>query len=60
MRHAISRAADQIDAELTHNPYDCGESREDARRVMHVWPLGVSFDIDDDRREIRVISVWQI
>jgi hypothetical protein len=60
MRHAISRAADQIDVELTRNPHDCGESREDARRVMYVWPLGVSFDTDDDRSEIRVISVWQI
>jgi plasmid stabilization system protein ParE len=60
MRHVVSRAADEIDAELERKPHDCGESREGGRRVMFVWPLGVSFKIDEDRQEVRIISVWHI
>jgi len=60
MRHAIGRAADQIDAVLQWKPHECGESREAGRRVMFLWPLGISFRIDEDQQEVRVISVWQI
>jgi hypothetical protein len=60
IRFAISRAADQIDTELSRAPHDCGESREVGKRVMFVWPLGVSFEINDNQNEVRVISVWQI
>jgi hypothetical protein len=59
LRHAINRAVDHIDAELERDPYACGESREANRRVMFVWPLGVSFTIDEKQKEVRVISVWQ-
>jgi hypothetical protein len=48
-RHAIARAADEIDAVLKREPRDCGESRDGGRRVMFVWPLGVSFKIDEER-----------
>jgi hypothetical protein len=58
MRHAISDAADQIDAALERNPHDCGESRDGDRRVMHKQPLGVLFEINDDGRQVRVLSVW--
>jgi hypothetical protein len=60
LRHLISRAVDQIDAELEWNPHNCGESREGGERVMFVWPLGTSFKVDEVEREVRVISVWQI
>jgi hypothetical protein len=59
LRFAITRAADLIDVALTRDPHDCGESREGARRVMYVWPLGVSFEVDDAQHEVRVFSVWQ-
>jgi len=58
MRHAIRDAADRIDAMLQWNPSDCGESREGQRRVMHIWPLGVNFEIDEPRRRVRVTAVW--
>ena len=60
MRHAINRAADQIDVELERDPHDCGESRDGGRRVMFVWPLGASFKAGENEQEVRVISVWQI
>jgi hypothetical protein len=60
LRFAITRAADLIDVALTRDPNDCGESREGTGRVMHVWPLGVSFEVDDAQHEVRVFSVWQI
>jgi len=46
MRHAIRAAADEIDSALVVNPLEYGESRDESRRVMYVWPLGVSFEVD--------------
>jgi plasmid stabilization system protein ParE len=59
-RYSINQAVDQIEAELKRNPHESGESRDGKRRIMIAWPLGVSFEIDETRREVRVISVWQI
>ena len=58
MRHAIRSAADRIDALLQSNPRECGESREGDNRVILIWPLGVSFEIDEPQRRVRVTAVW--
>ena len=58
MRHAIKDATDQIDAALGRSPHECGESRDVGRRMMFVWPLGVLFEVNDDQRQVRVLSVW--
>ena len=60
LRYAITQAADRIDAELSSNPRGCGESREGDRRVLYVWPMGVSYKIDEDQQRVRVISVWKV
>jgi hypothetical protein len=57
-RRAIRDAADRMDAALRQDPNECGESRDGNRRVMLIWPLGVFFDVDGDRRQVRVLSVW--
>jgi hypothetical protein len=59
LRYVISRAVDHIDDELRRDPYACSESREAGRRVVYLWPLGISFTIDEKQRQVRVISVWQ-
>ena len=59
LKHAINQAVDRIDSELSSRPQDCGESREHDRRAFYVWPLGVSYIIQEDDRLVRIISVWQ-
>jgi hypothetical protein len=58
LRHAIRSAADQIDAALARDPNQCGESRDSGHRIMLVSPLGVLFHVDENRRQVRVLSVW--
>ena len=58
IRAEIRRAADEIDAALARNPHDCGESRDEGRRIVLVFPLGVLVDIDEAQRQVRVLSVW--
>lgn len=60
IRHDLNLAANQIDIDLAHHPQDCGESRDEDRRVMFVWPLGVSYRVDESHREVRITSVWRI
>jgi hypothetical protein len=60
MRHAIRDSADRIDAALERSPYDCGESREPGKRMMFEGRLGVRFEVRDEQREVRVLSIWTI
>ena len=60
MRHAIRASADQIDAALERNPHDCGESRDEGERMMFEGRLGILFEVRDEQREVRVLSVWTI
>lgn len=60
MRHAIKEAAFRIDAMLERRPNDAGESRNAGRRMMFEWPLGVLFEVSDQARQVRVLSIWQI
>jgi hypothetical protein len=59
-RSAITSATQTIDQNLRIDPHDCGESREKKDRVHFVFPLGIRFTIDDDKRIARVIEVWSI
>jgi hypothetical protein len=60
MQYAVTRAADSIDDELTLRPHEFGESRENDKRVGFVWPLGVSYEVNEPAKKVRVLSVWQI
>jgi plasmid stabilization system protein ParE len=60
MRHAVRESADRIDASLARNPHDCGESRDAGMRMMFEGRLGILFTVHDERREVRVLSVWTI
>jgi hypothetical protein len=45
-RTAVSKAADQIDAELRHDAHLKGESRDENTRVLLIHPMGVFFRVD--------------
>jgi hypothetical protein len=58
LRFAIRDVADQMDAALSRAPHQCGESRDEGHRILLVSPLGVLFQVDDNERQVRVLSVW--
>lgn len=57
-RHAVTEAADRIDAALRLSPNEVGESREDARRIHFDRPLAIYFKISDPDRTVLVLAVW--
>ncbi len=59
-RQAITQAAHAIDQELQRSPQDKGESREEGERVLFVLPLGILFQVDEQRSEVYVLHVWHI
>jgi hypothetical protein len=59
LRQAITAATHAIDAELQDDPYRQSESREQEERVLFVHPLGVRFEVDDDKRVVWVLDVWR-
>jgi hypothetical protein len=59
-RAAVTAAADQIDADLTADPLNAGESRGGDTRIHIVSPLAVYFDVDDVQHEVSVWAVWRV
>jgi plasmid stabilization system protein ParE len=55
---ALAQAANEIDDRLAKEPIALGESRSGSTRVWFVGPLGVTFEIREDDRLVRVIDVW--
>jgi flavin-binding protein dodecin len=45
VRDAVARAADELDATLSRNADQQGESREDGVRVTFATPLGINFEV---------------
>jgi plasmid stabilization system protein ParE len=58
-RDAIRLAADSPDRELASAPHDLGESRPGGRRIAHWLPLGISFEIHEEDRSVKVLAVWE-
>ncbi|NLX97421.1 MAG: hypothetical protein GXY83_14730 [Rhodopirellula sp.] len=58
LREAISSAVYQIDQLLSSDPEEQGESREEARRILLLSPLGVLFRVEDNSRRVTVFHVW--
>jgi len=59
LRQALTAATHRIDQELHTDPYRQSESREDEERVLFVYPLGVQFEVDLQRRIVWILHVWQ-
>ena len=58
-RQLITEATNTIDSHLAVNPHECGESRPNGARILHVVPLGVLFSADEINRTVIVQAVWQ-
>jgi len=59
-RSAITAVVHSLEQELIANPNNVGESREEGERVAIVYPMGVTFEIDDDKRTVHVLHVWDM
>jgi hypothetical protein len=58
MRHALTAATHQLDQKLRSDPISASESRGADDRVQFEFPLGVSFEIDQQRSEVRILHTW--
>jgi hypothetical protein len=59
-RSRVTAATRDIDRTLARDPVEAGESRPDGVRILHILPLGILFDIDVNRRAVRVLQVWRV
>lgn len=58
-RGAVASAADTFDTVLRDDPDTKGESRHARFRILFVPPLGVDFEVFEEDRLVRVLSVWR-
>ncbi len=58
-RQAITSAAQSIDDQLKADPHHQGESRPDGERILFAPPLGLLFEIDQQRSVVTVLHVWR-
>jgi hypothetical protein len=58
LQQAILEATDLLNRALADRPHEQGESREDGSRVLFEAPLGIEYEIDDDRRIVHVRRTW--
>jgi hypothetical protein len=59
-RNAITQAAHRIDQRLEMRPHDEGESRSPGLHFLFELPLGISYEILEDQKRVRVLHVWHI
>ena len=57
-REVIADVANSLDRELARNPAVVGESRPNSQRIAHCLPLGIRFQINENDRLVRVLTVW--
>ncbi len=58
-RAAVTKAADQMDADLKEQAVNAGESREDLQsRIMFSLPLAIAFRVHPEDRRVEVLRVW--
>ncbi len=60
LRQRVTVATHQLDQALASNPNEEGESRDAGDRVCFIDPLGIEFEIDEERSRVFVLHVWQV
>ena len=57
-RHAVTAAANRLDAMLSERPFEISESRVEGLRVALDAPLGVLFRVEESPSCVLVLAVW--
>jgi hypothetical protein len=58
LREAICRALRRADRRLHEDPQEQGESREKRTRILFQHPLGVLFEVDEERKLVVILRTW--
>jgi hypothetical protein len=58
LRTTILQAMQQIEQELQDDPHRKGESRPGGARILFQSPLAVLFEVDDEKRLVRIVRAW--
>jgi hypothetical protein len=57
-RDRIVQATLDMDQLLSKEPSEQGEAREGRARVLLHAPVGILFEVDDDRKLVRILRTW--
>jgi hypothetical protein len=57
-RQILLRALHTLDQQLQRAPHKQGESRHDGTRIVFHAPLAVLFEIDEEKKLVRVLRAW--
>jgi hypothetical protein len=55
----VAAAGDEIDAILREDAHLRGESRQGRVRILFIAPLAIDFEVVQDDRVARVLTVWR-
>ncbi len=60
-RQRITRATNEMERELSRNPYRASEARSDdsEKRILFIYPIAAMIEIDLSQRIVWVASVWR-
>ena len=56
-REGIENVAVRINTELTHNPLEAGESRDDNTRLLFKYPLIIWFRVVERLNEVHILHI---
>lgn len=59
-RQAFTNAANHVDAILRINPQSKGDPHSKHARILQVPPLGITFQVNETDRLVRVLTAWYI
>jgi hypothetical protein len=58
LREDILRASRELDQQLHINPQEKGEAREGSVRIVFQEPLAVLFEVDEEKKLVRILRAW--
>lgn len=58
-RNVISQAAQAFDRNLRINPTNFGESRAAGNRIGFSYPLGITFRVREQDRQVLILDIWR-
>jgi hypothetical protein len=58
LREAILLASRKVDEQLQSEPHVQGESRGDGTRILFQAPLGVTYEVDEGMKLVRILRAW--
>jgi mRNA-degrading endonuclease RelE of RelBE toxin-antitoxin system len=56
-RRAVTAAQARIDQVLTNNPLDPAAHQSEGLFRLYVWPLVVTYEVDEDQRVVEITSI---